>query len=709
VSPATEAQSNAQSRQHATAEEFAVLVRAASPDPSYLTTALRHRQVFVNRYPDLDEWFAQPLTHRVGRLRGEHPSPGPVTDPISHNARHYLSFLGITGRVAFDWEWLIAVPSLMVWMHARHLQLPLTKEAAALPILGEQLGYRAKTARRAVQWAGARIILHTGVPSLDAVTMIELRGLDQALNEFANRPDRALFHGTDAQWASRKMNWKSQLFLLQMLLYHRGSIGELPKEPLPTIAVWPQMAISMQATVERYLNARRQLDRPATMQNIEAGLRRFSTWLSAAHPEVRSYEQVTRVHCMDFSAWQRTRRHPRTGAPLAVTTRRADLQAVLGFFRDCSAWEWPDMPARPPMISGDLPKIPQAVPRFIPENELAPLMDAVRALSCPYQRAALLIARWSGARRGEIRMLELDCLSAYPDGTPRLRIPAGKTYRERMVPITNEAADAIRVVQALRGPQSDRALPGSHLQRPARRLFARKGRVLSLWYLFDDPLKVACAAAGLLDTAGKPTVSAHRFRHTVGTQLAERGARLHTIMSVLGHTGVSMGLVYAHISDPTVLADYQSVLGADAQVAGPSASAVRNHELGPAAVDWLKNNVFRTELELGHCLRLPAEGPCECDLFLSCAKFITTPAYIPRLQERHKVETGLARRASDRSWTREAERHQAVAQRIASLLHELGVTPGLPQTLEQRLGAPRAVRGAPPDGDARAASSGSGV
>lgn len=106
---------------------------------------------------------------------------------------------------------------------------------------------------------------------------------------------------------------------------------------------------------------------------------------------------------------------------------------------------------------------------------------------------------------------------------------------------------------------------------------------------------------------GRRTVSAHRFRHTVGTQLAERGARLHTIMSVLGHTSVSMSLVYAQISEPEVLADYQAVLGADAT---------------------------KAELELGHCLRLPAEGPCECDLFLTCAKFVTTPAYAPRLRQR---------------------------------------------------------------------------
>jgi len=46
----------------------------------------------------------------------------------------------------------------------------------------------------------------------------------------------------------------------------------------------------------------------------------------------------------------------------------------------------------------------------------------------------------------------LECLDAYPDGTPRLRIPAGKTKREMMVPLNVEAAAAIRDLQAIRSP-----------------------------------------------------------------------------------------------------------------------------------------------------------------------------------------------------------------------------------------------------------------
>jgi len=128
---------------------------------------------------------------------------------------------------------------------------------------------------------------------------------------------------------------------------------------------------------------------------------------------------------------------------------------------------------------------------------------------------------------------------------------------------------------------------------------------------------------------GRPTVTAHRFRHTVGTQLAERGAKLHTIMQVLGHTSASMTMVYAHISDREVLRDYQAVLGPGATIAGPCAETLRTGGLSAEEMDWLKTNFFKTELELGHCLRLPQEGPCECELYLTCAKFVTTTEYAP--------------------------------------------------------------------------------
>jgi len=68
---------------------------------------------------------------------------------------------------------------------------------------------------------------------------------------------------------------------------------------------------------------------------------------------------------------------------------------------------------------------------------------------------------------------------------------------------------------------------------------------------------------------------------------------------------------------------------------------LREHCLDPEAVSWLQTNFLKTELELGHCLRTPADGPCECDLMLTCSKFLTTSDYAPRLLTRVAVEQQL--------------------------------------------------------------------
>ena len=90
------------------------------------------------------------------------------------------------------------------------------------------------------------------------------------------------------------------------------------------------------------------------------------------------------------------------------------------------------------------------------------------------------------------------------------------------------------------------------------------------------------------------------------------------------------------------------------------------------AAGLLQTNFYKTELELDRCLMLSHEGPCECDLYLSCTNFVTTPASGPRLRERLAVETTLVEDAPQRGWHREVERHQRVTDRIRCLLTVLG-------------------------------------
>lgn len=523
------------------------------------------------------------------------------------------------------------------------------------------LGYQSSGAER-IERAVRYFFIRYGVAVVD-IGEPELTAFAQALEAFREREDAVMIFASPERLGASLRSMTTMLFTFRLALYHQGQINQPPRrEVVPPTRLHVKPA--MRRFIERYAQARLALHtRPGTVDKLRNAGRHLADWLAAHYPKIEAFADLTRDLILAYAA-------SLTSAGVNVETQITRLSSLSVMFHDATAWGWPEAPPRPLIGSRDLPKRPNRVPRFIPAQELDRLMTAIRTLECPYQRAALIVARWSGARRGEIGRLELDCLDSYLDGTSRLRVPTGKTATERMVPLHPEAAEAIRELQALARPA--RGFHDEYSGRESFWLFVRRGRRLSTHYLFEIALQTACERAGLLDQEGRATITAHRFRHTVGTELVEGGAGLHTVMKMLGHTSTGMTLVYAHLSDATLREEYLKVLGPGAQIAGPLAATLRAGAMPPDSVAWLKANFFRTELELGYCLRLPEEGPCECDLYLTCAKFVTTPEYAPRLRERREREIAMAEEARGRGFLREVERHECTRQRIEQLLVELG-------------------------------------
>jgi integrase len=509
--------------------------------------------------------------------------------------------------------------------------------------------------------------MHTGK---NCVSDLDRQEFVQAILDFKNHPDLLRFFGSRERYHEFIKGSGTHLHLLQAALYHLGRATTPPQKRGVPSKFKQVIKPRMNEVLVRYLATRSLTDRPSTVVKLDLAIRGLGVWLACHYPQIDSFAQVSRPHVLEYIQAIQTLPNQLNGQPLSVYTKKDRINCLAVFFREVAEWHWEGVPNRPLLGRSDLPKMPQRVPRYIPEEELGRLMTAIRALSCPYQRAALLIARWSGARKDEIRRLSFDCLDTYPDGTSRLRIPVGKTKKERLIPLHEEAAAAIRAIRAGRG--EERGLPDNYTGIETRYLFLHHGKLYSTYYLFYTALQQTCKVAGLVDSQDRATVSAHRFRHTVGTQLAEKGAKLSTIMSVLGHASASMSMVYAQISDREVLRDYQAVLGPGANLAGPAALLLQNGELKGVEINWLQTNFFKTELELGHCLRLPQEGPCECDLYLNCTKFVTTSEYIPRLRQRRQLELELIKDANSQGWQREVERHTCAVRRLEQLLTELG-------------------------------------
>ena len=652
---------------HASSEEYTAFVRTHAHTPGSQDYLLRASRRFVKQYPDLLDWFQAPLPERIGRLLGE--DAGQIRFPVSYYARPYLMFLAVRGYALFDWDWLLTVPQLHIGPLLTYQNLDLGVDKLVESAM--RLGYtwEPQQIERSFNWSVWRMFMHNRIGHVDEITEDHVAELFQAIHSLEQRVDVTLFFGSTTKNQKIVVERRRSLYRLHMVLYHRGQVATYPSMARK-VEARPVLNPTLERVVTRYLAERRQTARPGTVKNFEATLRKLVTWLSEVHPEIHVWAEVTRDHVLEFAEALGGMRNPKTKQPLSLSYKQKVLGRLVVFFQDLASSGWEQVPGRPLLGHGDLPQLPIRVPRYIPEPELERLMSAIRSLECPFQRAALLIARWSGARRNEIRDLSLDCLDAYPDGTPRLRIPLGKTYKERLVPLNEEAAAAIKVLQQLH--RGRRGLPDERTGTITPYLFMHRGGRFSARYLLDDALEKACEQAGLLAADGKPTVWPHRFRHTLGTQLARRGARFQTIQKILGHEGPEMSIVYIGLTDEEVRQDYQAVLGPGAVIAGPGAQRVRSGELMESEIRRLQENFFKTELELGRCLRLPQEGPCECDLYLTCAKFVTSPEYAPRLRRRRKREMELVEDAINHGWQREVERHQCTIRRLEQLLQELG-------------------------------------
>ncbi|MER6316436.1 tyrosine-type recombinase/integrase [Streptomyces sp. NPDC001581] len=676
-------------RGHAPREEYTAWVHSTfAGTRGTISSRMFFYNRFVQRWPDLEDWFAAPLLDRLD-LHADGPPGSGKRLGTSHEAGSYLAYLSLTHRMPMDADWVLArnFDSLFNPRVAPTLGMDLDL-VDALDERQRQLGYR--SGRSLLTWGIARLVLWRGNPDITAITYKDLATFGEEIRRWCAMPEAGIIraahvHGNRQNQdpavltATFEKACLSRLHGLHVLLFNTGQVDEPPFHGLKTRELWreeltaPGTPAAIAAPVNRWLSGRLQTtDRAESVRNCRDGFRYFLRWLAQHVPELTSLTDLTRAHIEAFLTHEHERINPRNGRPLSARTRYTYISPLLQFFRETSQWGWTDVPARPLLGRSDLPKLPSRLPRFIPRDELDRLMQAVEELEDPHQRTALLLLRWSGARRGEIARLPIDCLDAYPDGYPRLRIPVGKTYTERMIPLHPQAADALRnlIQTAKDGNAAARHDPWD--QRPVRYVFMRRGKPMGRFFLFDDALEIACSRAGLVDGDGNHTVTAHRFRHSVGTQLAEGGAQIQTIMAILGHRTAQMSATYSHISDPVLKEQYEKVIAAGGRIAGPAAETLLANQLDEATVHWLKTNFLKTELELGHCLRTPAEGPCECDLYLRCSKFFTTSEYAPRLQARLLTEQQLIQDATERGWPREAERHTAIIGRIRELLADLG-------------------------------------
>jgi len=188
-------------------------------------------------------------------------------------------------------------------------------------------------------------------------------------------------------------------------------------------------------------------------------------------------------------------------------------------------------------LEGAVPTIRQwklaSLPRHLTAAQFQLLLDGCcgKTLAQRRDRAILLLLGRLGLRAGEVAALRLEDIQ-WSDG--RVLVRAGKTARERVLPLTHEIGQALAAYLRCRGAVGSQTVVFMRL-RPRQRPLTTSA--------------ISTLAARALRRAGieSPHLGAHVLRHTAATQMVRRGVPFKEVADVLGHACIETTTVYAKL------------------------------------------------------------------------------------------------------------------------------------------------------------------
>lgn len=227
---------------------------------------------------------------------------------------------------------------------------------------------------------------------------------------------------------------------------------------------------------------------------------------------------------------------------LAPATRARRLSSIRGLFNFAFVEGWrADDPAA--LIKG--PKRAKSLPKTLSESDVDCLLMAAaktgRNAALRLRNTCLIELLYAtGMRVTELVSLPVNAVR----GDPRMILIRGKGGRERMVPLSAPAKQAISDWLEIRDADEGETIKSG--AKASLFLFPSRGKVGHLSRVaFFTLIKDIAVKAGL----SPQKVSPHVLRHAFATHLLANGADLRAIQTLLGHADVATTEIYTHILD----------------------------------------------------------------------------------------------------------------------------------------------------------------
>jgi integrase len=614
---------------------LAALAQRGAGNSAFATGA----RAFLRRWPDPQQWVAQPLPARLSMWSSTRP---------------LINHLMLFGHVRPGYDYLLERKLPAVLREAR--TSPLAGDLDRFLTAATTLGFTAKTAAGMASQVLMRLLIQTS-RSLDHLREVDLAEFDQAIS------DREAVNGKSFK------HYRTALAATRTVLYHLGAPVAAPVKNcthlrLPDGHQFIGVPEPITASLVRYLECAAGTRKANTVAHMAGRLGHFVRTVAEIDPPCDTLAGLDRQrHIEPYLAAVAAAVNPRTGAPLSASERRSRILTVGRMIDDMIEWGWVEAPVRRLIFPRDVPRLPRPLPRYLPADADRRLTEALHAWPNRLRADALLLLRATGMRIGELRDLELDCVHEVPGAGAWLKIPLGKLDSERMVPLDDETVALVDRIVEHRSP--GRPLPHPRTGKPVEFLLTHQGRRVSVDTLRDELASVA-------EQAGVGSATPHQLRHTYATALVNSGVSLQALMALLGHVSAEMSLRYGKLFDATVRADYEKALSLAKSRLGPvlpERSPLPLTDITGGRQNWQEAELIKTRLSGGYCLRTAAQGSCSyANICEHCPNLRTDATFLPILAAQRADAAALAADAAQRGWTTDAARHNQLVERLDRLI-----------------------------------------
>lgn len=222
---------------------------------------------------------------------------------------------------------------------------------------------------------------------------------------------------------------------------------------------------------------------------------------------------------------------------LSGATRARRLSSIKQLYRFAFEENWRDTN---PAIQIKGPGKSKRLPKTLSVEEVQRLLDIARSHGRDTARNTCLMELLYATGMRVTELVSLPVSAAR--GGPMMLLVRGKGNKERMVPLSASAREALIVWLDQRDTSDELAQQKG--QPSSRFLFPSSGKLGHLTrHRFFSLIKELAVAAGV----SPDKVTPHTMRHAFATHLLAGGADLRSIQTMLGHADVATTEIYTHV------------------------------------------------------------------------------------------------------------------------------------------------------------------